>query len=761
MRRYTLCKLCFCMIGLLSLMQWAGQPPGALVPEIPGGTATVFGTVAQIEEKENAYHQKQVILSLQSAAFCGVTIPDKQNQITASNQTERTEIGGVLCFMAEGEEMPLIGQRIVVSGQPQMFEGRRNPGGFDALSWYRAQGLTISLKKARIEGRGEQYDFFRQKLHECRQGMARILDAVCGEDGGVMRAMLLGDKTALSAERKNLYQQGGISHILAISGLHISFLGMGLYGILKKTGVPVGIAVFIASVFLFSYVTMTGSSPSSCRAAMMIAFCLAADLLGRSYERMTALSVSALLLVARQPLLLGQSGFLLSYGAITGLELVCPILTGLWENRIARIFFAGASIFFVTLPVMLTSFYEIPVYSFFLNLYVIPLMGVVIALGLLSLLAGLFSIPLARAIFYPVHLLLILFDGGCRLTGSLPGDLWVMGAPSVMQIVIYCMMLATFCMMKKYMTKPCALLLLAGAVWVIKAPLPSADTMTMLDVGQGDGIVIQSSDGTTMLIDGGSSSEKELAQYTLLPYLKSQGIRRLDYVFLSHMDADHTNGIEALIQGEAAEEEEAQAGPGEGDHKRQIEIGTLVLPPLSQRDEAYDRVVSAARRAGIRLCTIKAGDQMEIGGFRFLCLHPEEGGSYSDRNEASLVLYVRKGNFSALFMGDLDGEAEAAFVRSYQDSLGAVTVLKAGHHGSGASCGEELLSSCRPAITLISCSMDNSYGHPAPETLARIVSAGSKVYITKDTGAICIRIGKRRVQVRRMLADADRRGKSD
>ena len=736
MKRYTLCKLCFCMIGLLFLLQWAAPLPEASIPESSGGAVIASGTVARIEEKENEFYQKQIILSLHSAAFCGQSIPNeiKENEtdLTGSGIGEKKYAEGILCYMAEGEEIPLIGEHIVVSGQPQAFEGRRNPGGFDAAAYYRAKGITFSMRKTKIRSRGETYSFFGQMLFQCSRHMSRILDEVCGEDSGVMRAMLLGDKTALSADRKGLYQKGGISHILAISGLHVSFLGMGLYRGLKRAALPVSGAAFTAGAFLFFYIVMTGASPSSCRAAMMVGVSLLADLLGRSYERMTALSVSALILVIKQPLFLKDSGFLLSYGAILGLELICPVLTDLWENRTARLFFAGGSVFLMTLPVMLAAFYEIPVYSFFLNLLVIPLMSAVIALGILSLAAGSLFLPLGRFLFYPVHLILSLFDVCCRLTEKLPGSMWVMGKPSWGQIILYFLMIGIFCLAKRYMTKPCALILLAGAVWIMKSPLPVADTVTMLDVGQGDGIVLQSRDGTAILIDGGSTSEKKLAQYTLLPYLKSQGIEMLDYVFLSHMDEDHISGVEELIQN------------GGEEHMR---IGTLVLPSFARRDEVYDRIAAQAREAGIRLCTMEAGERLEAGGFSFTCLHPREDGLYRDRNEASLVLHVRKGRFSALFMGDLDGEAEAAFAERYPDGNGSVTVLKAGHHGAKASCSRTFLAKCSPGITLISCGEDNTYGHPDGDTIERILAAGSRVYVTKDAGAIRIWIGRERVRV--------------
>ena len=732
MRRYTLCRFCFAVTGLLFLtVLWTGGWQDGSIPEVWSCPVTAAGTVGRVEEKQNGYGQKQSILSLHAVAFCSGSFPNQNEQTIETNKSGACA-EEIVCYLAEGEEIPLTGERIIVSGQAEGFRRRRNPGGFDAALYYRSQGVLFSMQQTKVVKREGRCDVFGQTLYVCRRYMQSILEAVCQEDAGIMRSILLGDKNALPPEIRALYQKGGISHILAISGLHISFLGIGFYRLCKRSVMPVPAAVILTCLFLFSYVVMTGGSVSAWRAFLMCAVSLAADVAGRSYERMTALSVSALLLTLRWPMLFWQSGFWLSYGAILGLELVCPILTRLWDNRLAKLFLPGLAVSLVTLPVLLRAFFEFPVCSLAWNVLVIPLMGVVMALGTLALLAGMVFVPLGRIVFLPVHILLCLFELVCGLSERISWNMWGRGAPGWVQVFLYYVLLLCFCLMKKYMTKPCALLMLLGAVWIVRCPLLPQDTLTVLDVGQGDGIVVQSGDGTAVLIDGGSTSEKQLARYTLVPYLKSEGVRELSYVFLTHMDADHVNGVETLIQ--------------EG-RMEQIRIDTLVLPAIAEQDEDYRRIVSAAREAGIRLCVMGAGDAVETGGFRFSCLHPQRGAAYADRNDGSLVIYLTKGRFSALFMGDLDGEAETAFAQRYSQKLRNVTVLKVGHHGSGASCTEAFLSACSPQIAVISCGEKNRYGHPAKETLERLSCAGSRIYVTKDTGAVEIVIGEERARV--------------
>ncbi len=744
MRRYTLCKCCFAVLALLFLLIRTGDPPGPW--DGCSGPVTAAGTVSRIEEKAKDNHQRQIILSLRSVTFCSGTFP---HQNSDNLKTEPQKAAGILCYLAPGEEIPRCGESVIVSGQAEPFESCRNPGCFDAAAYYHARGNLFSLRETSIIKRSKSYDRYRQGLYLCRRYASAVLTEICGEDAGIMQAMLLGDKADLAKEVQKSYQNGGISHILAISGLHISFLGVGLYQGLKKI-LPLMVAGMTTAAVLISYVILTGGSPSAWRAGLMFLISLLAEASGRSYHRMTALSVSALISVLGQPLLLTQSGFLLSYGAILGLERIAPVLSGLWRGKAARLFLAGLSVSVVTLPVLLSSFYEFPLYSLLLNLLVIPLMGVVMVLGIAAFLAALVLPPLGRLMFRPVSILLAFFSACCSLAERMPGHMWRTGKPEPLQIIMYCVCLLVFCLVGRYMTKPLAVLLLVGGLWLLTGTVRIGDRMTVLDVGQGDSILLQSEGGCAVLIDGGSTSRQQLATYTLLPCLKSRGIKRLDYVFLTHMDADHISGVEQILE-------------EMGTSREEVGIETLVLPAIGNPDQAYARIVSLAGAAGVRVCTMGDGDRLSVGGFSFLCLHPQKGGIYEDKNAASLVLYLQKDTFSVLLTGDLDGEAEELFAERigqradrraqvYADLLpGHVTVLKAGHHGSAASCSEAFLSLTGPRITVISCGAENRYGHPDEDTLERLRRCGSHVFVTKDTGAVEILVQNGRVKVKTWL----------
>ena len=730
LKRYLLCRLCTVFVFLLFLTALS-RYRRELCKIAAGEAVTVSGRVCQIETKDTYYGQ-QTILSLDSAAFC------RRDEFSQTSKNFIQPVGmkpfaadGILCYLRTGEESPLIGENICVMGEAEPFLQKRNPGGFDAALYYRTKGITWMARDAKVIKRGEHYSGMKTLLLRCRESLAESAEAVCGQDAGIMRAMLLGEKKALSREQQKLYQAGGISHILAISGLHISLLGVGLFRLLKGLRIPIGISKILSIALMTLYAVMTGGSPSAWRAVLMFAMGLIAGMLGRSQDRLTSLACSAMLLTLFSPLLPAQSGFLLSFGAILGLELLYPELKRILETAWNAPFLPGSAVFLVTLPVLLTSFYEFPPYSFLLNLLVIPLMSMVAGGGLLAILFGKLSISLAGCLFFPVHLLLSLFAYLCQKSSLLPGGRFITGEPGWIRITAYVMLLLLFYLQRKYMTRPCTLLILAGSIFILAHPLEVGERITALDVGQGDCILLQGEKGA-VLIDGGSSSEKELAEYTLLPALKAGAVNRLSCIFLTHTDADHINGVQELLE----------RGREEG-----ILIEKLVLPALDMPDEVYLKIVKKAKEREIPVFTMAAGEVLEEAGFSFYCLHPQKNRAYADKNAASLVLRAEKGRFSALFMGDIDGEAELEFVRE-ADMQGRVFLLKAGHHGSKVSCSEELLQLCRPVVTLISCGADNSYGHPNQETLRRIQNCGSRIYVTKDCGAVQVQILGKRIRVR-------------
>lgn len=665
----------------------------------------------------------------------------KQNRERLMKE-DTEEIRGILCYL-DGEEDPAMGSFVLMEGKFFAFSHASNPGEFDAADYYRIMGQQGRMTKSVCLIESPGFWPFREKLYRWKEYLALLLNASFpGKEAAVMRAMLLGEKGVLDADIKSLYQQNGIIHILSISGLHLSVLGMGVYEILKRLHIPVSVNIILSIGLMCCYGTMTGMGISVVRALVMFGLKLCAVLFGRTYDMPTAMVTAALLLLLKQPLYLTHSGFLFSFGAVCGIGLLPSVEEHLPDgNRPMKALFTGLWISLATLPVYLCFYFEFPPYSVLLNLLVIPCMGLVLAGGLAAMFAAVLFLPFGRAVSFFAVSILAVYEKCCNICLSLPGSRWIVGCPSPVQVVFYLAVLvgtALFCRrVKRWQFWG----MMLCAVFFLTVRLPRGFEITMLDIGQGDCIYVADQRGGHYLIDGGSSDQKDVEKYRIAPFLKFRGVGRLDGVFVTHPDEDHISGISGLLE-----------DCGEGG----IEIGCLFLPDIAaeSRGESYLRLEELSREAGVAVGYLHAGDQISAGKVMLTCLHPQEGYTCGDANAYSTTLYLQYGAFSALFTGDLEGEGEKLLTDRYRRLAGmgavsekGVVLLKVAHHGSKNSTGEEMLSLLRPKIALISAGRDNSYGHPHKETLERLENRGCRVYQTPVSGAVTIRVRGGRVLV--------------
>lgn len=668
---------------------------------------------------------------------------------------------GIILIYFEAEQPFSVGDTIQIKPPYRIWEpeGPANPGQFDARLYYRTQHITYlgSAKSASLT----EKSMFRPG--ELLRRLREILSARCiclfGEkQGGVMRAMLLGDKTELDEETKNIYQKSGMSHLLAISGLHISIVGTGLYKLLRKKGCSYGLSGGAGLILVLLYGSMTGMSVSTARAVTMFALAAAADFLGRSYDMLTALAAAALLLLLEQPLYVRSASFLLSFGAVLGVGAVYPAVRSLFPVSRKRQdgFLLSLSIQFATLPLIQWFYYEFPLYAIVLNLLVIPLMAALMLCGIGALGVSFFSWQAAKVPAFVCRLILILYERLGEGTLQLPGSVIVCGKPGLWQMILYYTGLCGFVLWRSRVREreKWRLCLKAAAgeekeeetqkgteryrrkLREIKISLAAAlllcvclqlrfhrgFSFTMLDVGQGDGLFFRTDSGMTCLIDGGSSDVKQVGRRRILPFLKEQGVEKLDYVMITHTDRDHISGVEELL---------GQAGEPGG-----MKIGALLISEQSGREEAGIELQDLAGKAGIDVRMIKAGTVLEDKSMKLCCIHPKKGAQYADRNAGSLVFRLTYGEFTMLLTGDLEETGEREILENGAEIQ--CDILKAGHHGARSSTTEEWLEKAQPKLALISCGRDNSYGHPHGETLERLEKAGCRFLLTAGQGAVTI-----------------------
>ena len=399
------------------------------------------------------------------------------------NNLKYSYSGKLQCELTNTQEVQSLrlGQHIVLEGVFSHFDAATNHGEFDVRAYSAGKGIGGRVRKAQILAAEEDYNFLREKLFAFRRRLHDRLAKVFPEkEASVMQTLLLGEKEELDAEVKALYQRNGIAHILSISGLHITLLGMGCYRLLKRLGAPVRVAAAGGAMTLLLYGMMVGMSVSASRAIGMYLLQMLGIFVGRTYDMLTGVGLLAALLVLQQPERLGDVSFLMSFGAVLGICLLTPVFAGdgrednvgvetdssvvaglltvtdilgdsayernkyregwrkvvyerLWRmvSALKRGFAASAGVILFTLPIQLWFFYEIPVYSVLLNLLVLPFMSVVMAGGILSLIPGL---GIAGTVDC---LILWWYEWICERFGELPGAVWCVGRPAKWQMAVY------------------------------------------------------------------------------------------------------------------------------------------------------------------------------------------------------------------------------------------------------------------------------------------------------------------------------------
>lgn len=711
--------------------------------------------------------------------------------------------GRLLCYLAEGQREPKLGSYVEIEGRLKRFERASNPGQFDAALYYQISGISYRLDQAKITKTTTEYNRMGEMLWQIRKHLSGILSLRLPEkEAALMQTILLGEKESLDSEIKELYQRSGIAHILAISGLHVSVLGMGLYRLLRKIGVPVKGAALLSMLLLLFYGAMTGFSVSAMRAILMFGLRMLGEMLQRTYDMLTAIAAAAALLLAGQPLFLKSASFVFSFGCVLGLCVVHPALTMpaavpqqpkrriKWQEILQRLL-APPAMMAVTLPMYLWFYYQIPPYSMLLNLLVIPLMSYLMAAGLLLLLVNPLPLPLWRIAAALIVGVFRIYERACRICEGLPGAVLNLGKPAAWQLLVYLACLLAVILIRHRQSLWKRWLMMAGAVLILLVRPAGRLEITFLDVGQGDCIYVELPGKEKFLVDGGSSSVGSVGKYRILPFLKAKGVRYLEAVFVTHPDEDHCNGIQELLS----------QGKQQG-----IRVGCLILPDIGEgsKGQGYRELEKAASEAGISLQYISRGQYIQEKDTLLECLHPVSGFESTDANAYSIVLRFTSGSFTALLTGDLEGSGEQALLEelsarreisenqgtgsmavgpadnmagspadnmtgsladNMKDSLtgnmagsmtdnmaggpAGITLLKVAHHGSKNSTSEEFLQMIDPAIAVISCGKNNRYGHPHEETLERLSEADISWFCTKDYGAITVSVdAKGRVVVK-------------
>lgn len=687
------------------------------------------------------------------------------------------------------------GDYICMSGTVSVPDSATNPGTFDQYIYLRNKGYYLCISNGTIESGNHRSYSIEGFLYGIKNRCTKIIDnSFDSESAGIVKAMLVADKSTLDKNIKKLYSENGIAHIMAISGVHVAIIGMTLYGFLRKLRIGRLISGTFSIAIIVLYGIMTGMSSSTERAVIMLILSIVAEYFGRKTDAPTSMGFAMIIMVLGNPYVILDAGFQLSFAAITGVTVVAPQLRKLLRMfkrfikeadekkkqkhkkimslrkmiiKLIDALVVGIASFITTTPVIIYYYYQFPPYSIFINLIVIPLVSLIVGGSILVVLTGLFFTGAAVVMTYPVRLILFGYKYLCIFASGLPGASVLVGHISIGMVFVYylsvVLIFAILRMIRIGKTEregPILYLMLATVLFLtVVYEVYSYDKslkIVYMDVGQGDGVLLRTSGHGGILIDGGSSSNKRVGEYVMVPVLKYYGVSEVEYAFVSHGDVDHVSGLEYLLN-------EEQSG---------VHVVNLVLTEYGDQD-ALQELKSEAIANNVNIIYMKPGDNITYNHqhaetINIECLYPDEEAVQGvlDTNNLSMILKttitwdVREADIenlnkssdsdaslSLLFVGDAGIAAEKRLIELYEkNSLGEISdsiacdILKVGHHGSRNSSGSDFLKRVSAMYGIISCGKDNRYGHPHAETLERLKMADTKYMTTKEHGAIILSI---------------------
>ncbi|NOZ60040.1 MAG: DNA internalization-related competence protein ComEC/Rec2 [Calditrichaeota bacterium] len=671
----------------------------------------------------------------------GMRIEFEPDTVLFQGRSYATE--GKILLRLRNFVLPLAyGDRLKFLGKIETPPGERNPGDFNYRKFLAAQGI-YGLVNIRSDW---QVICLPQKrsfsiLALAARVKAKIAEQIdklySGDVAALLKGLLIGERSEISYRIRDSFARSGVIHALAISGLHVGYILLIFWSLLGVFRVPRRQGYLLIILGLIAYNLIVGFKPPIVRASLMAGIFLLGKWLQRPIDIWNVISAAALIILLIHPQDLFQASFQLSFAAVIAIiygyqklkilfeksALFRKLTVGKFGNSIGTLFLVSLSAQLGTLPLTVYYFHRVPLIAVFMNLIVIPLVGVVIAYGFASLIFSflIFAVgdifAYANTLFARILLALTNVAGNFHWASA---DVFVSNFQFV--VLFYILLWIFLNINKKRVAKIALFLALILGNISLWGSVFSDDNwlyVTFLDVGQGDSIFIQFPDGKNMLIDGGPQSENfNAADFFILPFLKRKHIRHLDTIVLSHADNDHIGGLPEIL--------------------RHISVQRVVDNGIYHDSDIchlYKFLLDAEHVA------VSAPTMLDSTGSHclvalqpmkdFLRMNPD------DVNNNSVVLKLIYGEKKFLFTGDIEKEAEVALVR-YGDFLQA-DVLKIAHHGSNTSSCEEFVQNVRPDFAVISVGKMNKFGFPSDEVIERLEKMKIKIARTDYSGAVVFR----------------------
>ncbi|WP_352420057.1 DNA internalization-related competence protein ComEC/Rec2 [Proteiniborus sp.] len=642
-----------------------------------------------------------------------------------------------------------VGYKIRVKGRLLLPRENTNPGLFNYRLYLQTKDIHTTLNSDSSslyiisKDKTSQKQILRLKFQE--KIISILKNTLDEKNSRIMSSIILGQDSFLDEETGTRFRELGLSHILAVSGLHIGIIYLFIAKILKLLGTDKKFSVIISLIIIWIYAFLIGFPASVLRSSIMFSILSLSALFYRRYDSINTLSFAALLLIMIRPLWIFDVGFQLSFVATTSIIILTPrinCLLSIYSKTVARLLSSLIAVQIGLFPILAYHFNSYAVISLMSNLILIPIFSFSLVLCFILIIV---SIIFINPIFLLGYLLNIILNAANFIIDTLYKFSFInLSLPSLgirFILLFYLVLLAGLRIIRIDFFKPkinklifnyMILVILVGFFNVI---IFNETTLEFIDVGQGDSCLVSTKDKVFLIDTGGTAFSKfDVGERIVLPFLVKKGINRLDAVFISHFHEDHAEGLISLLNN--------------------IKIDNIFIGYENTENELFNEIMHLSNMSNTKVFKIYENDSIYLDNNNFIkVLNPSYNMSIdtiSNENNLSMVLNLISYNKKILFTGDIEKESEYKIINNFE--LGKIDIIKAPHHGSSTSSTPELLKAASPSYTVIQVGKNN-FGHPNTEVLDRYKQIGAKVLRNDENGLITFRINNNGIKIHTYVKD--------
>lgn len=623
------------------------------------------------------------------------------------------------------------GDLIEIKGEYSAPEVARNYKGFDYSQYLKTLNIygTIKVEESKIINKN-QLSPILISINNIKEKMIDNANRnMPKRTANLLLGILIGERDNIQEDIIESFRTANLSHILAVSGAHTSYIILGITYLISKSKTPKRIGYIITIINLLIFIIITGASYSVVRACIMAIVVIGAKICYRKENFFTSICISLIIILIQNPFAINDIGLKLSFMGTAGIVIFNKSITNFFiklkiKQKIAEALSVTFSAQLMIMPITILNFNTISLTFFISNILASPLLGIIIIFGFISIFISSILNPISKILFLILHIFLELLILVSKVTEKIPGSSILVKTPNILFAIVYYILILFFnyfFIIKQNPTRRfhkkiikiitikniknafkviavvfLIMLLLTRIVRIINPTLK----IYFIDIGQGDSTLIVTPKNKKILIDGGEGKTNVLFQYLL-----DRRINKIDYIIISHFDSDHCNGLIEIIE--------------------KMRVENIVMSKQSKESEEYKKILEIIKQKNIKVSSVKAEDKIIIEKNLYIkILNPAEKFEFQDLNNNAIVAKLVYKNFSMLFTGDIE-KAEENLAKKYKNELKS-TILKVAHHGSKTSTSEEFLKYVEPQIALIGVGENNKFGHPNQITIEKLKNIRSQ-----------------------------------